>query len=98
MDVVKIVPESRPKKIEALECQTRDLGDEILAYDRERGKVHVLNTTARQIYELCDGSRTVGEIAKQMASKYEIDAEKARCDVLATIERLVQLSLIEVVP
>jgi len=95
---MKISPSSYPKKIEGQDSKTRDLGDEILAYDRVRGKVHVLNGTARRIYTLCDGSQTVGEIADQLTRQYDVDADTALSDLIATIERLVQLGLVEILP
>ena len=45
-----------------------DLGDEYLFYDRDNDRVHVLNATAREIFLLCDGSRTADEIAAELAS------------------------------
>lgn len=58
----------------------RDLGDEYLVYDRESGRIHVLNPTARWIVECCDGSRTVAEIAERVAAHFEIDLDRAHSD------------------
>jgi hypothetical protein len=45
-------------------------------------KILVLNPTAREIYDLCDG-RTVTEIVKVMCSNYpDIDREKMSLDTL----------------
>ena len=77
---------------------TRDLGDELLAYDRANGRVHVLNATAREIHLLCDGSRTLEEIAGELVDIYGIDVETALRDLTATIERFVKLGLVEIRP
>lgn len=72
----------------------RDLGDEYLFYDRERDRVHVLNETAREIFLLCDGSRTQDEVASAFAEKQEIDKTIAKADAVAVLRNLSELGLI----
>ena len=72
-----------------------DLGDEYLFYDRDGDRVHVLNGTAREIFLLCDGSRTEDEIAQAFAEKFEIDAETAQKDARETMRQLHELGLLE---
>ena len=92
---MKIEASFRPTRASGARGQTHDLGDELLAYDRELGQVHVLNRTAREIYSLCDGTRTAEEMAGVIARQYDVDAETSLRDLLATLERLVQLGLID---
>ena len=72
----------------------RDLGDEYLIYDREADKVHVLNATAREIYLLCDGERSVDAIAAEMQTKYGIEADLAERDTRQTLEDLDSLGVL----
>jgi PqqD family protein of HPr-rel-A system len=72
-----------------------DLGDEFLFYDREQDRVHVLNGTAREIFLLCDGNRSEEEIARAIAERYQVDVEVALRDARDTIERLVELGLLQ---
>jgi hypothetical protein len=75
--------------------QGKDLGDEFLFYDHGGDRVHVLNETARTIYMLCDGNRTVEQIVREFARTYELDDETAERDTRETITRLVECGLIE---
>jgi PqqD family protein of HPr-rel-A system len=72
-----------------------DLGDEYLFYDRENDRVHVLNTTAREIFLLCDGKRSEEEIAGNLAETYDLDSETATRDTRQTLERLYELGVLE---
>jgi PqqD family protein of HPr-rel-A system len=72
----------------------KDLGDEYLVYADASDEVHVLNSTAREIYLMCDGSRTEAEIAAALAEKYDLDADRARRDTGATLARLAELGLL----
>src|SRR6266513_2446331 len=44
------------------------LPDEVLVYDLERKKAHCLNQTAALIWQLCDGQRSVSEIARALSA------------------------------
>lgn len=44
----------------------RQVGDELLIFDGETKKAHCLNRVAAKVWCLCDGTRTVAEIAKEL--------------------------------
>jgi len=48
--------------------------------------VLVLNKTAHEVLELCDGERTVGEIVTILGERYESDAIEA--DVKESLQKL----------
>lgn len=73
----------------------RDIEREMLLFDREGGVLHQMNATARDIYLLCDGTRTADEIAASLADLYEVSPESARKDVADMLERLVALGAVE---
>ncbi len=73
----------------------RDLGDEYLFYDGDSDSVHVLNGTAREIYLLCDGKHSVDQLVEAVLERYEIDEATAREDVEATLERLIELGMLQ---
>src|SRR5262245_16312355 len=52
----------------------QELPDEVLIYDMERNDVHCLNGSAARVWALCDGERTVPEIARDFGSDLEPDA------------------------
>ena len=78
----------------AAEVKFRDLGDEFLFYDSRGDRLHVLNTSARAIFLLCDGSRTVDEVVDAFASQYEVDDGTARADTQQVIEELLELGIL----
>lgn len=72
-----------------------------LDYDAVRGRpvllypegVVFLNETGLAILELCDGHRTVTEIAATLGARYEADV---RADVTEYLDGLVQRELVDV--
>jgi len=43
-----------------------EIGGEVLVYDLSTNRAHCLNSSAAAIWKHCDGSRTVGELAKHL--------------------------------
>jgi pyrroloquinoline quinone biosynthesis protein D len=74
--------------------QGRDSGDECLFRDPDGERIHVLNGTAREIYLLCDGSRSTDEVAREIAARYEVDAAVAQADVAELVDALVRLGIL----
>jgi hypothetical protein len=67
----------RPKT-RSMQLIVHELPDEVLIYDLERNEVHCLNGSAAQVWALCNGERTVEEIAQRIAP----DLEAATADSL----------------
>jgi len=83
----------KPNQSPALEIRTA--GDEVLVHDVRGGKVHVLNASAGKILQLCDGSRTVEEIAVGVANTFLTDTERVRPDVDASLAEFKGLGLLQ---
>ncbi|MGC8464645.1 MAG: PqqD family peptide modification chaperone [Acidimicrobiales bacterium] len=66
--------------------------DGIVIYQPERDRVHTLNASASVILELCDGTRSVAEIALELAAVFGLDSvpteETDRCIALLAAEGL----------
>lgn len=75
----------------------RDLGDEYLFYDHECDRVHVLNGTAREIFLLCDGSRSEEELVHRLVERFHVDETTARRDVSETVRRLIDLKVLQLI-
>lgn len=71
-----------------------DSGDEYLFYDRENDQVHVLNSTAREIFLLCDGRRNEDDIAGSLAETYDLEPATAVTDTRQTLQRLYDLGVL----
>jgi hypothetical protein len=77
---MKSVPQVRP------DLRLEDLGNELLVYDELHRQYHLLNSTARLVWQLCDGTRGLAEIAAEVAEHYPtIPDERIRADVETTL-------------
>lgn len=86
-----MIDTSRPKRRAGV--RAKDIGGETILYDTDREAIHVLNATAGVVWELCDGSHSVQEIAGRLAEAFEatddagLDVESDVVDVLATLAK-----------
>jgi hypothetical protein len=69
-----------------------NVGDELVIYDRERDRVHSLNTTAGLVWRNCDGERGITEIAALLAEQRGIAVPEDV--VLLTLRRLQKAHLL----
>jgi PqqD family protein of HPr-rel-A system len=58
----------RPRMVPGLELN--ELDDGLIVFSQQTDTVHHLNHTAAVVLELCDGSRTVDEIAAVLAEAF----------------------------
>jgi PqqD family protein of HPr-rel-A system len=70
------------------------LDDELVLFDRRSGQAFVLNPTGAQVWELCDGSRTLAVVAKTLADRYDLPAAQALADVGELVDALEQAGLL----
>lgn len=56
----------------------------------DASEVNVLNSVGSRIYELADGSRSVGEIIDSIVKEYDATPEQAEKDVAAFLQQLVE--------
>ena len=61
---------------------------EALLFNPADGNMLCVNGTGIMVWDLSDGSRTVGEMAGEIAEKYEVAPEKAEEDCLAYLADL----------
>jgi PqqD family protein of HPr-rel-A system len=62
-----------------------EIDDEKVVYDPRTGEVHYLNATAALVFELCDGSGSVREIAGDLAEAFGLPED----EVVDQVEGLV---------
>ena len=84
--------QTRPRPSNAL--THRDLGDELLFYDGSGDQVHVLNGTARDLYLMCDGSRTLDEVIDRMCEQYDADRATIAADARRIVGQLAELGIL----
>jgi len=80
-------------KVRRTQLLMEELLDELLLYDVERNQVHCLNGAAMRVWRLCDGDRTVSEIAKALNS--DLDPEKAETLVWGALDQFAEKHLLE---
>lgn len=73
----------------------QDLGDELLLYRADDTSVHVLNSTGRAIWRLCDGENGMEEIVAHISTSFTCTPDcDVRDDVAALITALTERHLL----
>jgi coenzyme PQQ biosynthesis protein PqqD len=62
--------------------------DAVILLDPDSGHYYTLDDVGGRIWELCDGSRSVDEIADLLAAEYDAPAERIRADVIELLSEL----------
>lgn len=66
----------------------KSAGRETLLYDPVRDSIHILNPTARLVWELCDGQHTPTEIEAALRARFAPAPEQ---DVAGDIQAVLEL-------
>ena len=64
------------------DLQASDVVDELILYDEAGRAVHVLNPTARLVWDLCDAQHTSEDMAQALRARFAIPPDR---DVLADV-------------
>ena len=78
--------ESRPKKHPHAAARVYD-GEAFIVLPHE-GKYKILNDTGSRVWELIDGTRTIGELARQIEEEYDTTLDEALADVKSFVDDL----------
>jgi hypothetical protein len=78
----------------ANEMEIRKVDGDALVHDPAHDKVHVLNGTAANILEMCDGTRSSTDIARALCDVTGADFSVVSCDVAAILDEFVALQLV----
>jgi len=74
---------------------SRNLGKELMLYDTNTDKVHILNETGILIWNLLDGKNDISNIEKTIKEKYkDTPAETISQDLSEIIEKLLSENII----
>lgn len=80
-----------PRRKTTLEI--RLVGDEVIVHDLDNAMVHVLNATAGDVLELCDGTRSIDEVAAALSKMTGVDAATIRPDIEAIVRTFTECGL-----
>lgn len=75
--------------------ELRHVADELLVHDPAGASVHVLNATAGNVLELCDGTRTLGDIAAAVRAGVNDPHAPVERDVDRIVGEFVRLGLLD---
>lgn len=78
-----------------IEYRLEQLDDELLLYHPGQTTILYCNPSASVIWQLCDGQRTVEEIAALLTESYPDSAETIAADVETTLRRFAAYGAIE---
>jgi len=87
---------ANPLKIERLESEELEGMDEIIYVDSENGASFSLNMTAAAILDLCNGQRSLDDLAVILHDTVHADMQQARTDVEAILTEFSEHGLIYV--
>jgi len=73
---------------------TSEVLDELVAYVPASSQAVSLNVSARAIFELCNGTRTVDDICSELSEPTGMPPEALRADVQAAIDQMRDLGLL----
>jgi hypothetical protein len=66
----------------------KDLGDEFLIYSAEHKEIHVINPTARLIWNMCDGEHSMIDIENEIRANFSIPPDR---DVAGDIQNTLNI-------
>ena len=73
----------------------KELPSELMLYNRERDDVHILNATARRIYQLWQEGNTLSEIEVAIKETFQADEkDDVTGDICACLEELKEKGLL----
>lgn len=73
----------------------RRIEDEIVVIANDGKTVHILNKTTAYIWELCDGTRNLDEIAACLFERFDVPLEEVSADIQNVTAELQELRLLD---
>jgi hypothetical protein len=84
----RVIPRRVPS---LLECE---LSEELLLHAPGSSSAHSLNASARAIWGLCDGRRSIDAIADDLTRRFDVPPGESLAAVRDVLRRLVDLGLV----
>lgn len=75
----------KPLRKEGVKAQAA--GEEWLLHDSRKGDVHVINGTAKFVWDLCDGEKTMTDMEAAVRMSYDVPADE---DIRGMIEGILR--------
>jgi Coenzyme PQQ synthesis protein D (PqqD) len=75
-------------------ASTVEFEEKLVIYDGRTHAMLILNASAGQIWERCDGTRTLDQIVLELSARHRVDPMLVRDDVWSTVAKLASLELL----
>jgi predicted RNase H-like nuclease len=75
---------------------TFPLDDELVLYDQRTGEAHILNRTGAYIWQQCDGTHSITQLAQRMAAVFGIPRRQAVADIRELVTALDHANLVTI--
>ena len=72
----------------------QEMSGSLLLFNMEDGQYYTLNDVGKRIWELCDGKRSLSEIANSLSLEYDSPPATIRDDVLELVGDLADATLL----
>jgi Coenzyme PQQ synthesis protein D (PqqD) len=72
----------------------QEMSGSLLLFNMEDGQYYTLNDVGRRVWELCDGTRSLSDIAEDLSHEYDSPAAAIRDDVLELVGDLADAALL----
>ena len=71
------------------------LEDEVLLYSSRSERVFSLNSSAKAIWELCDGGHTIIEIGQELGHRFDCSGDELLDDIIDALRKFREHGLLE---
>src|SRR5579883_2430397 len=78
----------------ASDLEIRPVGGEVIVHDVASGQIHIINKTAALVLDLCDGDRTIDDVAAEFQQACDIDRSRAESDVREVVEQFIRSGIV----
>jgi hypothetical protein len=85
------IPDRPRRSPDVVECRIKD---ELVVYVRGTATAVALNATALAVWELCEGHRSVGEIARALGQRFDLPGDALVPDIHEALARFAALGLL----
>ena len=86
--------DSQARPLVRSDITVQEIGDEVMLYDSDNEKMHVLNHSAYAIWQLCNGENTLVDMREQLAARYDDASLDLIDDIQTTIDGFIQKGLL----
>ena len=95
MDLMSPSPTTTPERRPGVLAQQVKPDDpSIVLLNPKSGEYYTLEPVGARVWQLCDGKRTIADIASIISQEYEESSEVIECDVIELVKELMDEELV----